>query len=153
MCYNCSEFFHSAKNCKCKLRCIKCGEPHETRLCPIWEKIENPTCINCKESGHVASWRGCPKYPVIKTISYADKLKRNLPNAEKPVKNNQENHPTLQAQKPEFPDLEKKLNALKVIYETLNRFPNLIEISEKIKLAENDLEKFNLLLQLFKVSP
>ncbi|GBM39875.1 hypothetical protein AVEN_254734-1 [Araneus ventricosus] len=110
MCYNCSEFFHSAKNCKCKPRCIKCGEPHETRLCPIREKIENPTCINCKESGHVASWRGCPKYPVIKTIkpiSYADKLKRNLPNAEKPVKNNQENFPTLQAQNPEFPDLEK----------------------------------------------
>ncbi|GBM10256.1 hypothetical protein AVEN_49979-1 [Araneus ventricosus] len=38
MCFNYSEFYHSARNCKCKPRCIKCGEPHETRSCPIKEK-------------------------------------------------------------------------------------------------------------------
>ncbi|GBM40144.1 hypothetical protein AVEN_170748-1, partial [Araneus ventricosus] len=66
MCYNCSDFFHSARNCKCKPRCIKCNGSHETRMCNIKTKIENPVCINCKENGHLASWKGCPKYPVIK---------------------------------------------------------------------------------------
>ncbi|GBM20493.1 hypothetical protein AVEN_61039-1 [Araneus ventricosus] len=47
MCYNCSEFYHSARNCRCKPRCIKCNGSHETRNCNIKEKIENLTCINC----------------------------------------------------------------------------------------------------------
>ncbi|GBN01686.1 hypothetical protein AVEN_75217-1, partial [Araneus ventricosus] len=33
MCYKCSDFFHSARNCKCKPRCIKCNGTHETRMC------------------------------------------------------------------------------------------------------------------------
>ncbi|GBM62564.1 hypothetical protein AVEN_189494-1, partial [Araneus ventricosus] len=66
MCYRCSDFYHSARNCKCKPRCIKCNGTHETRSCSIKSKIDNPICINCNENGHLASWKGCPKYPVIK---------------------------------------------------------------------------------------
>ncbi|GBN80462.1 hypothetical protein AVEN_265951-1 [Araneus ventricosus] len=49
MCFNCFEFFHSERNCRCKSRCIKWNGPHETRLCQIKTKIDNPTCFNCKE--------------------------------------------------------------------------------------------------------
>ncbi|GBN71498.1 hypothetical protein AVEN_33694-1 [Araneus ventricosus] len=45
MCFNCSEFFHSARNCGC-------NGSHEIRLCQIKTKIENPTCINCNTSLH-----------------------------------------------------------------------------------------------------
>ncbi|GBN82378.1 hypothetical protein AVEN_152778-1 [Araneus ventricosus] len=55
MCYNCSDFFHSARNCRCNPRCIKCNGSHETRSCSIKTKIDNPTCINCNEKGHIAS--------------------------------------------------------------------------------------------------
>ncbi|GBO08367.1 hypothetical protein AVEN_139968-1 [Araneus ventricosus] len=66
ICFNCSDFYHSARNCKRKQRCIKCNVSHETRNCDIKTIIENPSCINCNEKGHLASWRGCPKFPVIK---------------------------------------------------------------------------------------
>ncbi|GBN04744.1 hypothetical protein AVEN_253290-1 [Araneus ventricosus] len=60
MCYKCSDFFHSARNCKCKPRCIKCNGSHETRMCSIKTKIENPVCINCKENGHLDLGKDAP---------------------------------------------------------------------------------------------
>ncbi|GBM39189.1 hypothetical protein AVEN_136404-1, partial [Araneus ventricosus] len=152
MCYNCSEFFHSARNCKCKPRCIKCNGTHETRMCSIKTKIENPVCINCKGNGHLASWKGCPKYPVIRNNTpptYAQKLKSNLqkPNNSltPPI-----NKPTPQIDTDSFDKFEKNMNALKIINDAFNKFPNLIEISEKIKIAKTDLEIVSLLLKIFK---
>ncbi|GBN78186.1 Nucleic-acid-binding protein from transposon X-element [Araneus ventricosus] len=75
MCYNCSDFYHSSRNCKRKPRCIKCNGSHETRNCNIKTIIENPSCINCNEKGHLASWRGCPKFPVIKINKTPTQLK------------------------------------------------------------------------------
>ncbi|GBM40917.1 hypothetical protein AVEN_234049-1 [Araneus ventricosus] len=152
MCYNCSDFFHSARNCKCKPRCIKCNGSHETRMCNIKTKIENPVCINCKEIGHLASWKGCPKYPVIKNNTpptYAQKLKSNLqkPNyTPTPSKNN----PTPQIDNDTYEKFIKNMNALRIINDASNKFPNLIEISEKIKIAKTDMEIVGLLLKIFK---
>ncbi|GBN47027.1 hypothetical protein AVEN_10074-1 [Araneus ventricosus] len=47
-------------------RCLKCGEDHRTNQCPITTHQENPKCINCGATGHIASWRGCPLFPKIK---------------------------------------------------------------------------------------
>ncbi|GBN08056.1 Nucleic-acid-binding protein from transposon X-element [Araneus ventricosus] len=55
ICFKCSNFHHSARNCECKPRCIKCAGSHETRDCSIKNKIDNPTCINCEGEGHLAS--------------------------------------------------------------------------------------------------
>ncbi|GFV43252.1 nucleic-acid-binding protein from transposon X-element [Trichonephila clavipes] len=62
-CYNCNLFHHSSSNCHIKTRCLKCGEPHKTGDCPIKSKIENPTCINCQQKGHLANSHRCPKFP------------------------------------------------------------------------------------------
>ncbi|GFT77002.1 putative RNA-directed DNA polymerase from transposon X-element [Trichonephila clavipes] len=62
-CYNCNLFHHSSSNCHIKTRCLKCGEPHKTGDCPIKTKIENPTCINCQQKGHLANSHRCPKFP------------------------------------------------------------------------------------------
>ncbi|GFX75378.1 nucleic-acid-binding protein from transposon X-element [Trichonephila clavipes] len=64
-CYNCNLFNHSSQNCFIKTRCLKCGEPHKKGDCPIKEKIENPTCINCGEKGHLANSHRCVKFPKI----------------------------------------------------------------------------------------
>ncbi|GBO46444.1 hypothetical protein AVEN_265777-1 [Araneus ventricosus] len=152
MCYRCSDFFHSARNCKCKPRCIKCNGTHETRSCSIKSKIDNPVCINCKESGHLASWKGCPKYPVIKNNTpptYAQKLKSNLPKTNNSPTTNI-NKPSPQIDTDSYDKFEKNMNAIKIINEAFNRFPNLIEISEKIKIAKTDLEIVSLLLKIFK---
>ncbi|GBM72485.1 hypothetical protein AVEN_106622-1 [Araneus ventricosus] len=142
----------SARNCKCKPRCIKCNGSHETRMCNIKTKIENPVCINCKEIGHLASWKGCPKYPVIKNNTpptYAQKLKSNLqkPNyTPTPPMNN----PTPQIDNDTYEKFIKNMNALRIINDAFNKFPNLIEISEKIKIAKTDMEIVGLLLKIFK---
>ncbi|GBM14034.1 hypothetical protein AVEN_140703-1 [Araneus ventricosus] len=152
MCFNCSDFFHSARNCKCKPRCIKCNGTHETRMCSIKTKIDNPVCINCKENGHLASWKGCPKYPVIRNNSpptYAQKVKFNLPKTNNfPTTNI--NKPAPQNETNSLEDFERNMNALKIINEAFNKFPNLIEISEKIKIAKTDFEIVSLLLKIFK---
>ncbi|GBM00122.1 hypothetical protein AVEN_176370-1 [Araneus ventricosus] len=152
MCYRCSGFFHSARNCKCKPRCIKCNGTHETRLCSIKSKIDNPICINCKENGHLASWKGCPKYPVIRNNTpptYAQKLKSNLPKTNNSPTTNI-NKPSPQIDTDSYDKFEKNMNAIKIINEAFNRFPNLIEISEKIKIAKTDFEIVSLLLKIFK---
>ncbi|GBN41523.1 hypothetical protein AVEN_257586-1 [Araneus ventricosus] len=152
MCYKCSDFFHSARNCKCKPRCIKCNGTHETRMCSIKTKIENPICINCKENGHLASWKGCPKYPVIKNNTpptYAQKLKFNPSKPNNPPSTNI-NKPSPQIETKTLEVFERNMNALKIINEAFNKFPNLIEISEKIKLAKTDMEIVSLLLKIFK---
>ncbi|GFS64144.1 putative RNA-directed DNA polymerase from transposon X-element [Trichonephila clavipes] len=64
-CYNCNLFNHSSVNCHIQTSCLKCGESHKTGDCPIKEKIENPTCINCNQKGHMANSHRCPKYPKV----------------------------------------------------------------------------------------
>ncbi|GBO08417.1 hypothetical protein AVEN_13701-1 [Araneus ventricosus] len=150
MCFNCSEFFHSARNCRCKSRCIKCNGPLETRLGQIKTKIDNPTCFNCKETGHLASCRGCPKYPIIKQNkppTCAQKLKANMNKPEEPQQT-PVNVPISQAKSEDFSDFQRNFNAVRIINDAFKRFPNLIEISEKIKLGKIDTEILNLLLQL-----
>ncbi|GIY98231.1 hypothetical protein CEXT_74101 [Caerostris extrusa] len=44
-------------------RGLKWGAAHNTKQCPATDKINNPTCINCGQTGHLAAWRGCPKFP------------------------------------------------------------------------------------------
>ncbi|GBL68719.1 putative RNA-directed DNA polymerase from transposon X-element [Araneus ventricosus] len=65
-CWNCNMFNHSSANCGFQTRCLKCGENHRTNQCPITTPQENPKCINCGATGHIASWRGCPLFPKIK---------------------------------------------------------------------------------------
>ena len=59
-CWNCQSFRHSAKTCRCKTKCLICGEDHHHKRCPNKEK-KQPKCTNCKGS-HVASYKGCPAY-------------------------------------------------------------------------------------------
>ncbi|GBO00519.1 hypothetical protein AVEN_3738-1 [Araneus ventricosus] len=153
MCFKCSDFYHSARNSHRKPRCIKCNEEHETRNCPIKTKIEKPTCINCKQIGHLASWQGCPNYPNInikKSPTYAPKLKLNLNRKEKPTEI-PKIAPNKQDLNDKFSDFERNFNALQIINNAFKRFPNLIQISEQIKVAENDPEIFNLLSKITKI--
>ncbi|GFU55605.1 nucleic-acid-binding protein from transposon X-element [Trichonephila clavipes] len=62
-CYTCNNFNHSSENCHLNPRCLKCGENHLTRDCPIKQKLETPYCINCNIYGHMANYKGCPSFP------------------------------------------------------------------------------------------
>ncbi|GBN91457.1 Nucleic-acid-binding protein from transposon X-element [Araneus ventricosus] len=133
ICYKCSNFHHSARNCECKPRCIKCAGSHETRDCDIKNKIENPTCINCEGEGHLASWRGCPKFPKTNNRppipTYAQKLKSNLNKTTNPI--NQNNPPVTEPinTNQDMRDFQTIAKALKTVKEALNEFPNLLEIT------------------------
>ncbi|GFX55773.1 nucleic-acid-binding protein from transposon X-element [Trichonephila clavipes] len=62
-CFNCNNFFHTASECHLKPRCLKCGNEHPAKQCPIKERQDNPFCINCQEYGHTACYTKCPQLP------------------------------------------------------------------------------------------
>ncbi|GFT92223.1 nucleic-acid-binding protein from transposon X-element [Trichonephila clavipes] len=74
-CYTCNKFNHTSENCHLNPRCLKCGENHITRDCPIKQKLETAYCINCNIYGHMANYRGCPSFP--KPPKGAAKTNRN----------------------------------------------------------------------------
>ncbi|GFV60744.1 hypothetical protein TNCV_4092671 [Trichonephila clavipes] len=43
-------------------RCLKCGEAHQTKDCPI-ERVETAYCINCQAYGHMGNYSKCPLFP------------------------------------------------------------------------------------------
>lgn len=74
-CYRCQRFGRVSINCGMPVRCVKCGEAHESREFSIpskaeMEKLESVTgeetalptnrCVNCKVDGHSASSTECP---------------------------------------------------------------------------------------------
>ncbi|GFV58272.1 nucleic-acid-binding protein from transposon X-element [Trichonephila clavipes] len=61
-CFSCNNFHHNADNCYLKPRCLKCGEEHLTKDCPIKQRLETKFCINCQVYGHMANWYGCPAF-------------------------------------------------------------------------------------------
>jgi hypothetical protein len=80
-CKRCQRYNHSAINCKQEYRCVKCGKTesevdennipvgHPPQGCPLnalrvdgKSDPESLFCCNCKQSGHTANYRKCPKY-------------------------------------------------------------------------------------------
>ncbi|GFX78941.1 nucleic-acid-binding protein from transposon X-element [Trichonephila clavipes] len=61
-CYKCNRFNHTSDNCHMNPRCLKCGEAHQTKDCPI-QRTETAYCINCQAYGHMANYSKCPLFP------------------------------------------------------------------------------------------
>lgn len=64
-CYRCQQYGHTAGNCNMKYRCVKCAEDHnfgECKVAPGESPKEELYCVQCKKTGHPASYRGCPTY-------------------------------------------------------------------------------------------
>ena len=62
-CFNCQRFGHQGKHCRGKKICANCGKAEEHVVCPA-----EAWCPNCKESGHNATSKNCPKYVKEKMI-------------------------------------------------------------------------------------
>ncbi|GBN39763.1 hypothetical protein AVEN_110052-1 [Araneus ventricosus] len=129
ICYNCSGFYHSVKNCHMHPRCIKCNGQHATRDCSIKEKIEEPTCINCGEKGHLAAWKGCKAHPLIQKNSdrkigktYAQATSNKSKRDEEPELKNAEKTPDIDT---ELSDLKDSLQAMKEMNVCKNFLPCL----------------------------
>ncbi|GBN55460.1 hypothetical protein AVEN_3492-1 [Araneus ventricosus] len=89
ICFNCSGYYHAARNCHLRTKCIKCGGEHATWDCSIKKEIAEPKCVNFGETGHLAAWKGCKTLPVIKKPStrqrgkiYAQAAADNMKNVE-----------------------------------------------------------------------
>ncbi|GFV45012.1 nucleic-acid-binding protein from transposon X-element [Trichonephila clavipes] len=61
-CYKCNRFNHTSDNCHMIPRCLKCGEAHQTKDCPI-QRVETASSINCQAYGHMANYSKCPLFP------------------------------------------------------------------------------------------
>ncbi|GFT82327.1 nucleic-acid-binding protein from transposon X-element [Nephila pilipes] len=87
-CYRCNYFNHSSKNCSTSPRCLKCGKNYNTRDCTVKEKRPNSTCISCKQTGHIASWEGRPRFPKPKKGTPTLSTRKNKEFTSTPIRKN-----------------------------------------------------------------
>ncbi|XP_024947575.1 uncharacterized protein LOC107274553 [Cephus cinctus] len=75
MCKRCQQTGHSSSNCHLAPVCVKCAGDHESKDCHFQTTQDRSTlkCINCNETGHPASYRGCPALKLIADARKADK--------------------------------------------------------------------------------
>ncbi|GFT65799.1 uncharacterized protein TNCV_729341 [Trichonephila clavipes] len=161
-CYNCNLFNHSSKNCFMRTRYLKCGESHRTNECPIKEKIENPVCINCNKTGHMANWSQCEEFPKRKlrkgetirnrnTSTETNKTSKKVtPNlsfaAALSGASNKNNTPGTSAAAEETPSINEKNNekdfGFKDAINELRRFfldyPFLLEMGRQFRYAKDE---------------
>lgn len=60
-CHRCQGYHHSQRNCHANVRCVKCGQAHDSRDCSKSRDLP-ALCANCGGE-HTANYRGCPSYP------------------------------------------------------------------------------------------
>ncbi|GBM25295.1 hypothetical protein AVEN_172099-1 [Araneus ventricosus] len=150
ICFNCSGFFHSARNCHMRPRCIECNGEHATRDCSITEKIIEPTCINCGEKGHLAAWKGCKALPIIKKPAVRQKKKTcaQAATAQKkttPIPEGKSKGVEAE-QTTDLSDLKESLQTLREIKTLIQEFPTLLEAVSLCRKAKNKQEKILIVL-------
>ena len=60
MCSQCFRLGHIRSQCKSTIRCLNCGETHNTDECK--NTSTGILCINCKANGHKANSKNCPLF-------------------------------------------------------------------------------------------
>ncbi|GFX92002.1 nucleic-acid-binding protein from transposon X-element [Trichonephila clavipes] len=145
-CYKCNRFNHTADNCHMTPRCIKCGQAHQTKECPI-QHVDNTYCINCQTYGHMANYSKCPLYPkprkgkTVKnnyTTVVESIVRPNLTYAQatsKQTSNNSKNTPQMAPRSIEVPAVSQQTQAnrnVKIPIPPQNN--NLIENSPQLLL-------------------
>lgn len=58
-CFTCQAWGHAAINCGRSRNCVKCLESHEKGACKRISTEGEPSCVNCKKVGHLASSYNC----------------------------------------------------------------------------------------------
>lgn len=59
LCYNCYRYGHLGKQCRSSVRCLKCGENHESKTC---NKILTPRCFHCAGNHFTNEIGNCPEF-------------------------------------------------------------------------------------------
>lgn len=78
-CHNCQQFGHIAEYCMNEYRCVKCDKPHGPKECKRnRDDKEGPYCWNCQETGHPASWGGCPKAIELREKVEEKRMKKQM---------------------------------------------------------------------------
>lgn len=74
-CRNCKRWGHFAKRCQRNYRCSKCDKGHEYGKCEVLKDApkEAIKCVNCKKSGHPATYKGCEIYTKVWNDKFGNK--------------------------------------------------------------------------------
>lgn len=93
-CRRCQRVGHASINCFLPFRCVRCALSHEPGQCAIPADAgkDKLKCANCKQSGHPASYGGCP---FLKFVANANKQQQTTDN---PPKQNQPGPRTFNSQ-------------------------------------------------------
>ncbi|GBM23172.1 hypothetical protein AVEN_259199-1, partial [Araneus ventricosus] len=103
----------------------------------IKEKIAEPKCVNCCETGHLVAWKGCKDIPVITgpatrqpSKTYAQAANEDASEREKKSPKQEENTTEVIAG---LTDIEDSLEALRDLKYFIQEFPTIIEAAKKCK--------------------
>ncbi|GFY50260.1 hypothetical protein TNIN_451841 [Trichonephila inaurata madagascariensis] len=127
-------------------RCLKCGQPHRTSDCPIKTIIENPTCINCNEKGHLANSHHCTKFPKLKPKKgdpSQDRHKGDHKMAPPPeqTSNKSNETPLGENRQPACVAEDESFGFMDAVIELKKFFtdyPSLLELGKKLRQAQGD---------------
>jgi hypothetical protein len=162
-CKRCQSYGHVAKKCAHHYRCVKCPGEHGPYEC-TFEKTENiitpegevieaslPYCCNCKENGHPANYRGCPKY-----LEYKNRLlgENASPNKTQEVHKTVVSQNKAQQSRKTIPKVNQKHSTVKASQSFANVTKGLLEETQHLNLNDNHgiFRQFKeLSQQLFKV--
>lgn len=97
-CKRCQRLGHVASNCNMRYKCVKCNDQHDPGNCKFSTTStvskDKIYCVNCKNFGHPASYRGCPtllelrKKANEKKLLIQEKRERKIKNLNTFVKKN-----------------------------------------------------------------
>ncbi|GBN82462.1 hypothetical protein AVEN_126817-1 [Araneus ventricosus] len=114
------------------------------------EIIQEPTCINCGEKGHLAAWKGYKAFPLNQKTairkpgkSYAQAAENKNRNEDKPEMKKAEKTPDAA---PDISELKDSLDTLKELQNLLKEFPTLLEVARQCRHAISRQEKVLIVL-------
>ncbi|GBN49945.1 hypothetical protein AVEN_105713-1 [Araneus ventricosus] len=172
-CFNCQRWNHGSNGCKLNPRCVVCSENHPSKECPLKGQTSNtPKCANCN-GPHIASYRGCPRYPqniqkskIQPGKSFADALKSkyesvNKPPPQKTTANDSEisQPPSTVKSNENFPSTNTPINhseisdIMAIVAEFKKIFRNMKNIRatvQQLQAAEGAFEKIAILAEALR---
>ncbi|CAH1107730.1 unnamed protein product [Psylliodes chrysocephalus] len=83
LCYNCYRYGHMGRQCRNKVRCIKCGENHNSESC---QNNDNKVCLVCQGDHRTTDLDLCPEFKRQKNIkSYMSNTNCSYKDASKEI--------------------------------------------------------------------
>ncbi|GBO11703.1 hypothetical protein AVEN_125651-1 [Araneus ventricosus] len=103
-------------------------------------------CVNCGEFGHLAAWKGCKSFPIIKKSSPRQHGRSYAQAAAQKVEKTEQSTEEKTDDPFDLADIKETIKAIKEVKMLLEEFPTLLEAARLCKSAKTRKEKVHIVL-------